>query len=298
MIAHGNGSEIGSILAYADGGPGSEAVIKTAMKIGQIYSSHVEVLHIAKSVDSVLLPVDIGGSLVASTEIFEIMRKESEERANKAKSVLEEFCKIENIEKVAPDSDDTLSHQKLTLSWNLLAGNDGRDLAHRGRLFDLIVMARATDQIGGVDSIQLEAALFDSGRPVLVAGEQLDEPRGTAAVIAWDGSREAAHSVTLALPLLSKASQVHLMSVGKREPGLDIVDFGRYLARRGILVEHCQLPPSDESIANALVNASLEKKAGMLVMGAYGHSALGESLFGGVTREMLEGGKIPLLMAH
>ena len=258
MTARDNAPEIGSILAYVDGGPGSESVIKTATKIGTVYKAHVEVLHIAKSVGSVLPPMDVGGSLVAATEIFEIMKNESEARANKAKSVFDQFCQTEKIERVDPDSNETLLHQELTVSWNLLTGSDGRDLARRGRLFDLIVMARATDQIGGVDSVQLEAALFDSGRPVLIAGEQLETLCSTAVVIAWDGSREAAHSVTLALPLLAKASQVHIISVGTREPGLGIEDFGRYLARHGISVENCQLPKSSKSIAHALVDASLE----------------------------------------
>ena len=38
--------------------------------------------------------------------------------------------------------------------------------------------------------------------------------------------------------------------------------------------------------------------AGMLIMGAYTHSRLRESLLGGVTATMLKQATIPLLMAH
>ncbi len=298
MTANGSPSEIGSILAYVDGGPGSAGVLKTAAEIGNTYQAYVEVLHIAQSVDAFVVPMDLGGSLMATTEIFEIMKQEAESRTSRAKAAFDDFCRQENITGVAPDSVETLSHKQRTIAWNLMSGNDGRDLARRGRLFDLIVMAKAADQVGGVDSVQLEAALFDSGRPVLVSGGSSDAAQSSSIVIAWDGSREAAHSVTLALPFLSKARQVHLMSVGECEPGMGIDDFGRFLKRRGISIEQCQLAPNDKSVADVLIDASLDKKAGILVMGAYGHSALGEGLFGGVTRELLEEGKISLLMAH
>ena len=38
--------------------------------------------------------------------------------------------------------------------------------------------------------------------------------------------------------------------------------------------------------------------AGMLVMGAYGHSRFREAVMGGATRSMLEQMAVPVLMAH
>jgi len=37
---------------------------------------------------------------------------------------------------------------------------------------------------------------------------------------------------------------------------------------------------------------------GLLVMGAFGHSPIGEFLFGGVTRGAMTAASVPLLMAH
>ena len=287
-----------SILAYVDGGPGTEEVIKKAAQIGGAYSAHVEVLHIKKSIDTNLPAMDVGGSLVAVAEIFEIMNQEIEKNADSAKAAFDTYCKASHIEPLAPDSPETVSSHGLSLSWNLMAGNDNRDLATRGRLFDLIVIAKAGDQVGGVDSVQLEAALFDTGRPVFVTSDNNGgmDPRTIA--IAWDGSREASHSIALALPLLCSANKVCIMSVGLCEPGLGVEDLGRYLARHEIQSEQYVLAISDKSVADALADASLDNHACLLVMGAYGHSAIGESLFGGVTRDLLEGGKIPLLLAH
>ncbi len=291
-------SQIGSILAYIDGGPGSDAVIKTAIEIGRVYGAYVEALHIVTPAETVLPAMDMGGGIVAAAEIFEIMKTESDARKSRAKGALESYCQRAGIKPVEPDAKETLLRNGLTVSWNLFSGSDGRDLARRGRLFDLIVMASAADQIGGVDSVQLESALFDTGRPVLVISGELKIENPAPVVVAWDGSREVAHSVSLALPFLASASRVHLVSIGEREPGTGLKDISRYLLRHGIQAEHSQLTPSDQTIASDLVDTSLALKAGLLVMGAYGHSALGESLFGGVTREMLKAGKISLLMAH
>ena len=291
-------SELSAILAYVDGGSGTSEVIEAAARIGKACSSYVEVLHIEKPIDDALPAMDVGGSLVAATEIFAMMKQDAEQRTFDAKAAFDAFCKTSDIKAVSPDSQETLMHDGMVVSWNLMSGNDNRDLANRGRLFDLIVVARAKDQIGGVDSVQLEAALFDTGRPVLVTSDAFKSKETSSIAIAWDGSREAAHSVALALPFLTKAEKVCIMSVGKCEPGMGFNALGRYLARHGVQAEHCLLETSGKSVADTLVEASLDKDAGLLVMGAYGHSALGESLFGGVTRDLLEDGKIPLLLAH
>ncbi len=293
-----SGSWFKSILAYVDGGPGSADVIKAAADIGAVHEAYVEVLHIEKSIEDALPTMDMGGSLIAASEVFAIMKEEADKRTANARAQFESFCEKEKITPVAPDSQETLSHKGLALSYNLVQGNDNRDLAHRGRLFDLIVMAKAADQIGGVDSVQLEAALFDTGRPVLVLSEKSGSGRFDSIVVAWDGSREAAHSIALAMPFLIYAQNVYVIAVGDSEPGMGVDEACRYLARHGVKAEQCSRETSGKSIAEALVDVSLEKGANLLIMGAYGHSALGESLFGGVTRDMLEDDKIPLLLAH
>lgn len=293
-----SGAHLSSILAYVDGGEGSEYVIQTAANLGEAHSCYVEVLHIVKEIDTTLFAMDVGGSLTASTEIFRIMKEEGEKREACAKTAFVDFCENMGADTVQPDSKETLSNGKFSLSWNLRTGNDGRDLAHRGRLFDILVMAKATDQVGGVDSIQMETALFDTGRPVLITAGNTQNSGSSSIVIAWDGSREAAHSVALSLPLLARAKKVFIISIGQRDPGMEIEDLGRYLSRHGVNAQYCQISKSNKSVARELLDTSLEKGADMVVMGAYGHSAIGESLFGGVTRDLLENGEISLFLAH
>jgi nucleotide-binding universal stress UspA family protein len=47
-----------------------------------------------------------------------------------------------------------------------------------------------------------------------------------------------------------------------------------------------------------LIRSAQEEHADLLVTGAYGHSRLGEWIFGGMTRELLAASPICCLMSH
>lgn len=287
MMCTDIGNQMGSILAYVDGGPGSEDVIRTAIQYGQVFSSYVEVLHIKNTFDlsSFMLTPEMG--MGATAEIADLMKKEVDAHAATARNAFENL--YNGTEK---------SELPTGLSFKEVSGHDARELAHRGRFFDLIIMAQATEQLGGVDSVQLEAALFDTGRPVLITSNIPQTSIASSIVIAWDGSREAAHSVKLSLPILSKAERVYVVSVGACEPGTGSEELSEYLARHNIECETCAPSDAEKSVAKTLITTSHDKQANLLVMGAYGHSQLSESLFGGVTRDILESGDFSLLMAH
>ena len=50
--------------------------------------------------------------------------------------------------------------------------------------------------------------------------------------------------------------------------------------------------------ARQLIRIAQEERADLLVTGAYGHSRLGEWIFGGMTRELLAESPICCLMSH
>ena len=71
-----------------------------------------------------------------------------------------------------------------------------------------------------------------------------------------------------------------------------------YLARHGVKVTVDRLPSSNHSVAEVLRRHAIDTSSELLVMGAYGHSRLRERIFGGVTKSMLEGQSLPVLMAR
>jgi len=50
--------------------------------------------------------------------------------------------------------------------------------------------------------------------------------------------------------------------------------------------------------AAQLIEIAQEERADLVVTGAYGHSRLGEWVFGGITRELLSSSPICCLMSH
>jgi len=173
-------------------------------------------------------------------------------------------------------------------------------LVQYARLRDLtIVSAEANDF---ADQPNAEALIFESGRPVLMVPR---EPRKAfvlnTATVAWDFSRPAARAVGDALPLLTKAKRVHIVTV-TNEKRIDTSRSGpelaKHLARHGVDVILESVDAAGRTIHEALEAATRAHDSDLLVMGAYGHSRLREFVLGGATRSMLARPPLPVLFSH
>jgi nucleotide-binding universal stress UspA family protein len=170
------------------------------------------------------------------------------------------------------------------------------------RRFDLAIVAQPEPDKGGPEQAILQAALFDSGRPVLMVpwiqrtGLKLDR-----ILVCWDGSRSAARAVADAMPFLLRAQAAEVVVVtskaGKSDelPGADIA---QHLARHGVKVELKRIVAGDIDVANMLLSHAADYSADFMVMGGYGHSRLREFILGGVTRSILGTMTVPTLMSH
>lgn len=185
------------------------------------------------------------------------------------------------------------------------------------RYADLVVISQynAEDKSPSVMRDFPAYVLLHSGRPVLIVphalrAEQLAPATHPAAannvLISWNGSKEASRAVSAALPLLQRAGQVHVAVFDAQlhaaehgeNPGADIV---QYLARHGVQAKLLLLDGGATrrgDIGDALLSQASDLSADLLVMGAYGHSRLRETILGGVTRTVLQSMTIPVLMAH
>jgi nucleotide-binding universal stress UspA family protein len=146
-----------------------------------------------------------------------------------------------------------------------------------------------------------EEVLFGSGRPVVLVPSNWREPFALDTVlIAWDGSAKAARAIGDALPLINQANRVEVISItddsdtSKRIVGADIAP---HVSRYNKSVEIVALP-SNGDVASALANHAKLTRAGLIVMGAYGHAKLREFVLGGVTRSMLQDPPVPVLMSY
>jgi nucleotide-binding universal stress UspA family protein len=119
--------------------------------------------------------------------------------------------------------------------------------------------------------------------------------------VAWDFSRPATRAIGDALPLLTKARRVHIVTV-TNEKRIDTTRSGpelaKHLARHGVDVILEAVDAQGRPIGEALEAATRAHDSDLLVMGAYGHSRLREFVLGGATRSMMAHPPLPVLFSH
>lgn len=117
-------------------------------------------------------------------------------------------------------------------------------------------------------------------------------------IIAWDGSEPASRAVRYHLPLLQRGSDViivHAPDKLKESLKTDIrspAALERWLMEKDIKSRVLDIRGS---VGQGLLSTASAVGASTIVSGAYGHSRLGEYLFGGVTRTLLNAPDAPAL---
>jgi nucleotide-binding universal stress UspA family protein len=146
----------------------------------------------------------------------------------------------------------------------------------------------------------LEAALMDTGRPVLIAPPMAPASIGRIVTIAWKNTREAAGAVSAALPFIAQAERVIILTIDEDDEADD-----RSPERlQGVLRWHNpnvllhRLVREHGSPAETLLQAATQAGSDLLVTGGYSHTRLRQAMFGGFTRHVLEHAELPVLMVH
>lgn len=187
----------------------------------------------------------------------------------------------------------------LTYGWTGDTLMSPSSVGEYGRVFDCIVVGRPGSQSNEPHRSTLEAALFESGKPLLIAPPHVPATLGTVIAIAWNGSSETARSIAFALPLLLRARDVIVLAVpGIRLPGPSDAQLAKSLRRHGIPARVVEVPESTKTPARALLVAAADLGADLMIKGGYTQSRLRQLIFGSVTSDMLAQADLPIFMAH
>lgn len=174
----------------------------------------------------------------------------------------------------------------------------GQTLGAFARHFDLTIIEQPNPDVRTDRESAIEAALFASGRPVLVVPYVHKAPLQLEQVlVAWDGSATAARALGDALPLLARAKSIQVVSVVDGTEGPSSPRIVRHLERHAMTATFHSLPGADDP-TDALLSYAADCCADLLVMGGYGHSRFRELLLGGTTRGILASTTLPVFMAH
>lgn len=171
--------------------------------------------------------------------------------------------------------------------------------AAAARVFDAVVVGRPVKGEVRPRLATLEAALFEGGRPLLIAPPKAPERLGETILIAWNGSTESARAVALAMPLLARAKAVIVLSVlDASVPGPTGAMLGRGLARAGITAEIVDIKLSGSHAGPDIAAEAERRGADLIVKGAYTTSRLRQMIFGGATNHLIWNAEVPVLMAN
>ncbi len=290
--------ELRTILAAVSGGSASFGAVELACRLARRFGSHVEAFHVQLDPREIAVAAaDPFGAPLAGVFIEEAMRGAAEMRA-RARGVFDEAVGRHGLrvcdDAPPPGADAALLHQA-SAGWREEKGYSATAIASRARLFDLLVLGRSGRVVDEPHSVSVEEALLASGRPVLIAPAEPAEVLGETIAVAWNDSPESAKALAAAMPFLSGAREVHVLSVGQAAA----IDLAAHLAWYGIRASADSVDVVKGVGAGELVLAAArDRQADLLVMGGYGHNPWRELLFGGATREVVGTSLLPVLLAH
>jgi nucleotide-binding universal stress UspA family protein len=263
------------------------STLETALLLARKFDSYIEGFALRPAIDN-FAAMDPVSSMAMAT-----VRQHDEDAAKQARGAFESFMEARGI----PRSDR--SDSSLSFGW-FDGAPDGDDfVGSYGRVFDITVLGRPGEDPQSPRMVTLEAALFESGRPILIAPTAPPQRLGENVVVAWNGSTEQARATAFAMPLLRSANRVTVVTVeGGTVPGPTGAQLARYLQRNGIPAEPVTLSPERRSTGEALLAKADALGCDLLVKGAYTQSRLRQMIFGGMTRHILASAQLPVLMAH
>jgi nucleotide-binding universal stress UspA family protein len=264
------------------------SALDTALLLAQKFDSCIEGFPLRPAVaDLVAMDPDSGLTMVA-------VKENDAEMIRQAEDLFRSFMEQHHVPQRAGDAQASLS-----CAWVKEAPSGHDFVGSYGRVFDMIVLARPGDEWQSPSMITLESALFESGRPVLIAPPASPRSLGTNLLIAWNSSTEQARTMAFAMPLLRLAERITICTVeGATVAGPSGEQMVRSLKMNGINAEPITLTSKKGRAGEAILNKAEELGCDLIIKGAYTQSRLRQMIFGGTTRHILANAKLPVLMAH
>lgn len=282
-----------SILVPVRGDGMGEGVLDHALSLAKRHNAHLEVLHCRPKPEDMIpygipLPASLRKSLTASATTL------ADEQEGEIRKLFDDYCARRGIDEV---DGYPWPENRVTATWREAIGKQANVIGLRGRLCDLIAVAKPDrDQNLGLNTLQ--AALVESGKLVLMCPPGPVKEVGARVAIAWNGSGEAARAMTAALPLLRKADAVVLLASSDRKLPVSAEEAKIYLEAHGAACTIQGFVRGSQSVPKLLLDSARQAGADCLLMGAYGQSRQREMIMGGVTQYVVDHADLPIFLMH
>ena len=199
---------------------------------------------------------------------------------------------LAEIDKLGGHFRDCVGQTVRTVEWRGSFHFPREFIPSEARVADLVVISSHAASEDVYNAFDPGSVILSAGRPVLVVPDGAASCSGEQILVAWKDTREARHAVQNALPYLEMAKQVTLLtiveSVVESAARNQLDDVEKYLLRHQISVGKKIVLEPKGLASDQLMNVAKSDGADLIVAGAYGHTRLGEWIFGGVTRGLLQ----------
>lgn len=278
---------IRSVYVYVDGGKKSAGTVRSACQIAESFSASITGFMVVP--DPTVISAEPEAALM-SPKLVEEIQKSSERQVSAAENIFHAEAGNFDIERDWIEIEASLEGVRAAIAGVALYA-------------DLIVVGQYDSAAPAeTDPALPQDMVVDSGRPIcLIPNSRQSATFGSNILIGWNESREVARAVFDAMPFLSRADKVTVVTIvsDRDESVPEAGKIEQLLSRQGIDATVKKVArKDDESTSEALFRQAEESGADMLVAGAYGHFRLREDLFGGVSKSIFDETTLPTLMSH
>ena len=281
------------ILVPVRGDGKGDNVFAHAVALARRSGAHIQVTH-CRSRPEDMIPYGVAVSPVLKEQIIE----QSVNLLNKQEQGLREeilaLAQANGAILAEPSNDD-----HVTVSFIEEEGRQIEVIRHHGLLSDMTAVAQP-DLDRNIGTNTLQAALFSTGRPVMMCPEaksKIPENLGQNIALAWDGSVESSRAVMQTLSLLKSAEQVTIITNTTDTIKVSPEELSEFLAMHGVQANIAIISKSS-NVSRSILDQAAAIGADMLVLGAYGNSKNLERVAGGVTQDVIDHATLPVVFVN
>ena len=267
--------------------------LEIGLKLGQQLQAHVEALCVTgppREPEKAFAAWIPGYGI---RQLIEIVEKEGAARHQRARSAFD--AAIRGMKEPPAITSDAVPG--FTVEFTERAGDIRETIGIRGRLADLVVTANSPERWRWNYRPILDAALRDTGRPLLVSAPNAPPRLDRRIAIAWNGSIEASRAVAALLDVIQPGAELVILSVAEDGTAAEsLQDVADYLRWHGLDAASVELEGGARSGGDLILSRALETGCDLLVMGACIHSHARHVVFGSMTETVLSSAQISALM--
>ena len=187
---------IKNILAPLTVPTASGSSLDTALLLSRLFRAHAEILFIREDVQGVLRAAALDPAGFDAQALTEELKREHEKEEKLARHRFDDLIERHRIDY----RDNSLPAELSSAYWKVVEGSPPAEIVRRGAAYDLVVIARSQNKIASRPLV--EAAVFGTGCPVLIAPPVAPKVVGEHVMIGWNQGAPAARAIRYAMPFL------------------------------------------------------------------------------------------------